>query len=174
MKAELESAFSRLKDLAHEELKKRDEFARKRDDALHQKEVACRGKEVVAQQLDEALRLKEDAIKQRDDILRQRNDLARQKDEINRLKEEATKARESSRSEIEAAAQMLINSTEKITSRVSAIKSFGAGLPRSSKHSGLAAIAYGATKRAEEIVEELLRQNEIIMNGRNDVHEQME
>ena len=69
---------------------------------------------------------------------------------------------------------MLINSTEKITSRVSAIKSFGAGLPRSSKHSGLAAIAYGATKRAEEIVEELLRKNEIITKGRNDVREQME
>lgn len=180
-KAELESAFSRLKDLAHEALKKRDEFARQRDefarqrdDALHQKEEACRGKEVIEQQLDEALRLKEDAIKQRDEILRQRNDLARQKDEIHRLKEEATKARESSRSEIEAAAQMLINMTEKITSRVSAIKSFGAGLPRSSKHSGLVAIAYGATKRAEEIVEELLRQNEIITKGRNDVREQME
>ena len=70
-KAELESAFSCLKDLAHEALKKRDEFARQRDDALHQKEEACRGKEVVAQQLDEALRLKEDAIKQRDDILLQ-------------------------------------------------------------------------------------------------------
>ena len=55
-KAKLESAFSRLKDLAHEALKKRDEFARQRDefarqrdDALHQKEEACRGKEVVAQ-----------------------------------------------------------------------------------------------------------------------------
>lgn len=180
-KAELESAFSRLKDLAHEALKKRDEFARQRDefarqrdDALHQKEEACRGKEAIAQQLDEALRLKEDAIKHRDDILRQRNDLARQKDEIHRLKEEATKARESSRSEIEAAAQMLISGTEKITSRVSAIKSFGGGLPRSSKHSGLAAIAYGAIKRAEEIVEELLRQNELITKGRNDVREQME
>lgn len=180
-KAELESAFSRLKDLAHEALKKRDEFARQRDefarqrdDALHQKEEACRGKETIAQQLDEALRLKEDAIKQRDDILRQRNDLARQKDEIHRLKEEATKARESSRSEIEAAAQMLINGTEKIASRVSAIKSFGGGLPRSSKHSGLVAIAYGAIKRAEEIVEELLRQNELITKGRNDVREQME
>lgn len=180
-KAELESAFSRLKDLAHEALKKRDEFARQRDevtrqrdDALHQKEEACRGKEAIAQQLDEALRLKEDAIKHRDDILRQRNDLARQKDEIHRLKEEATKARESSRSEIEAAAQMLISGTEKITSRVSAIKNFGGGLPRSSKHSGLAAISYGAIKRAEEIVEELLRQNELISKGRNDVREQME
>ena len=117
--------------------------------------------------------MKEDAIKQRDDILGQRNYLAKQKDEINRLKEEETKARESSRSEIEATAQMLINSTEKITSRVSAIKSFGAGLPRSSKHSGLAAIAYGATKRAEEIVEELLRKNEIITKGINDVSEQI-
>ena len=47
MKSELESAFSCLKDLAHEALKKReefarqrDEFARQRDDALHQKEEA--------------------------------------------------------------------------------------------------------------------------------------
>ena len=93
----------------------------------------------------------------------------RQKDEIQHLKEEATKEWESSRSEIQAAAQKLINIIEKITSRLSAIKSFGVGLPRSSKHSGLVAIAYGATKRAEEIVEELLRKNEIITKGMNDV-----
>ena len=61
-KAELESAFSCSKDLAHKALKKIDEFARQRDDALHQKEEACRGKEVIVQQLDEPLLLKEDAI----------------------------------------------------------------------------------------------------------------
>ncbi|GLJ48984.1 hypothetical protein SUGI_1033470 [Cryptomeria japonica] len=173
-KSNLESTFGKMKGLAHEAIKKRDEFSRQRDDALRQKEEALREKESIAKQLEEALRLKEEACKQRDEALKQRNDLARQKDEILRLKDEATKARESSRSEIEATAQLLINGAEKITSKVGSIKSFNGGLPRTSKHTGLVAIAYGAMKRADEIVEELVRQHEIITKGRNDVREQME
>ncbi|ERN10546.1 hypothetical protein AMTRI_Chr06g198500 [Amborella trichopoda] len=166
-KADLQTSFNRLKVLAHEAIKKRDEVSRQRDEALREKEEALRAKEGLVGELTEALRLREEAMKQRDE-------LQRHKDEMNRLIEETQKTRDSFRSEIEATAQLLVSETEKIAAKVNSFKTFASGLPRSTKYTGLPAIAYGVTKRADEIVDELLRQIDNVSKSRNDVREQME
>ncbi|KAL5991211.1 hypothetical protein ACLOJK_012117 [Asimina triloba] len=153
-RSDLQVSFNRLKVLAHEAIKKRDE-------ALRDKEESLRSNEKLSSELAEAVRVK-------DDVLRQR-------DEIGRQLEEATKAKDSSRAEIESAAQMLVTGIDKISGKASSIKNFAAGgLPRSQKYSGLPAIAYGVIKRTNEIVEELLEQVDAATKSRNDAREQME
>uniref|UniRef100_A0A5B6ZWT4 Putative paramyosin n=1 Tax=Davidia involucrata TaxID=16924 RepID=A0A5B6ZWT4_DAVIN len=160
-KSELQVSFSRLKVLAHEAIKKRDECTRQRDEALREKEEALRSNEKLSSELAEAVRAK-------DEVLKQRDDLARQFDE-------AVKGKDSSRSEIETAAQMLVTGIEKISGKVSNFKNFTAGgLPRSQKYTGLPAVAYGVIKRTNEIVEELLRQIDSTAKSRNEAREQME
>ncbi|KAF7834469.1 golgin subfamily A member 4-like [Senna tora] len=139
-KTDLQVSFNRLKALAHEAIKKRDEFGRQRD---------------------EALREKEEALKQRDEI-------AKQFDEV--LKE-----RDSLRVEIGNSTHMLVTGIEKISAKVSNFKNFTAnGLPKSQKYTGLAAVAYGVIKRANEIVEELVKQMDATAKSRNETREQME
>lgn len=142
---------------------------------------ASRHKEEITKQKDEALRLKEElakqlneAIRQRDEIAQQRDEAIKGKDDLCRQRDEAYKARDSSRSEIEAAARLLVEGAEKITTRVSSIKNLPGNLPRSSSHTGVAAIAYGYTKRAEDIVEELAKQVENAHKSRSELREQME
>lgn len=160
-KSELLVAFNRLKSLAHEAIKKRDESTRQRDEALREKEEVLRSNDKVSGELVEAIKLKDEVLKQMDEIAKQLD--------------EAVKAREASRSEIETSAQMLVTGIEKISGKVSNFKNFTAGgLPRSQKYTGLPAIAYGVIKRTNEIVEELVRQMDATTKSRNDAREQME
>ncbi|XP_077250573.1 paramyosin [Tasmannia lanceolata] len=159
-KSDLQVSFNRLKVLAHEAIKKRDESGRQRDEALREKEEALKSIEKLSGELAEAIKLK-------DDFSNQREENSRQLDEL-------VKARDSSRSEIESTAQMLVTGIEKISGKVSNFKNFGGGLPRSQKYSGLPAVGYGIIKRTNEIVEELLKQIDMATKSRNDAREQME
>lgn len=131
-KSELQVSFNRLKALAHEAIKKRDEFGRQRDDAVREKEE-------TAKQL-----------------------------------EETAKERDALRLEIGNSSHMLVTGMEKISAKVSSFAGNALPLPRSQKYSGMAAVAYGVVKRANEIVEELLKQNEVTVKARNEAREQME
>ncbi|KAA8533228.1 hypothetical protein F0562_033239 [Nyssa sinensis] len=160
-KSDLQVSFNRLKVLAHEAIKKRDECTRQRDEALREKEEALKSNEKLSADLAEAVRVKDEVLKQRDDLTRQFD--------------EAVKAKDTSRSEIETAAQMLVTGIDKISGKVSNFKNFTAGgLPRSQKYTGLPAIAYGVIKRTNQIVEELLRQIDSTAKSRNEAREQME
>jgi len=153
-KSEIQVSFNRLKALAHEAIRKRDDSARQRDEAMREKEEALKANEKLSNELLEVNRLKEEISKQFD---------------------EAVKAKESSRAEIEAAAQMLVTGIEKISGEVNHIKNFSAGgLPRSQKYTGLPAVAYGVIKRTNEIVEEALKQIDLATKSRNEARELME
>ncbi|WZZ10553.1 hypothetical protein YC2023_096474 [Brassica napus] len=65
---------------------------------------------------------------------------------------------------------MLVSGIEKISGKVRSFKSFS-GLPKSQKYTGLASVAYGVIKRANEIVEELVRE---IDKSRNEAREQVD
>ncbi|XVE92295.1 hypothetical protein REPUB_Repub01dG0084800 [Reevesia pubescens] len=159
-KSELQVSFNRLKALAHEAIKKRDECARQRDEALRDKEEALKSNENVSAQLAEANKIKEEVTKQREDLAKQL--------------EEASKGKDGLRSEIETSAHMLVSGIDKISGKVSNFKNFAAGgLPRSQKYSGLPSVAYGVIKRTNEIVEELLKQIETTSKSRNEAREQM-
>ncbi|KAI5056644.1 hypothetical protein GOP47_0028462 [Adiantum capillus-veneris] len=150
----------RFKNYTQDASRQREEIAKQRDEAL-------RAKEELAKQLNDAMKQRDEFFQQKDEALRAKDDLCRQRDEANR-------GRDSSRSEIEGAARLLVEGAEKITTRISSIKNLPASLPRSSSQTGVAAIAYGYTKRAEEIVEELVRQFESAHKGRSELREQME
>ncbi|KAK7247373.1 hypothetical protein RIF29_42255 [Crotalaria pallida] len=153
-KSELQTSFNRLKTLAHEAIKKRDEFGRQRDEAVREKNEVIRSNEAVSAELAEA---------------------KREKDEIAKQLEETAKERDAVRSEIANSSHMLVTGMDKISAKVSSYKNFGAnGLPRSNKYTGLAAVAYGVIKRANEIVEEMLKQNDATAKLRNETREQME
>lgn len=160
-KSELNVSFNRLKTLAHEALKKRDEFGRQRDEAVREKEEALRAKESVSAELADCNRIKDEVLKQREEIAHEFDEVAKVKDSL--------------RSEIESSAHMLVTGIEKISGKVSNFKNFSAGgLPRSQKYTGLPAVAYGVIKRTNEIVEELVKQIETKEKSRNDVREQMD
>ncbi|KAL1550394.1 paramyosin-like [Salvia divinorum] len=153
-KSDIQVSFNRLKALCHEAIKKRDECSRQRDEALRDKEEALKNLEMVGGDLSEEVKLKE---------------------EINRQKDEVSKARDSMRVEMETGSSMLVSGIEKISRKVSSYKDFGPnGLPKSNKYSGLPAVAYGVIKRTNEIVEELLRQVESSIKGRNEARELVE
>lgn len=153
-KSEIQVSFNRLKVLAHDAIRKRDESSKQRDEALREKEEALKTVERITSELSEASKGKDEFLKQL---------------------EEVSKAKDSSRSEIETAASMLVSGIEKISGKVSNFKNFTAGgLPRSQKYSGLPAVAYGVIKRTNEIVEELLRHIELTTKSRNETREQME
>ncbi|KDP26673.1 hypothetical protein JCGZ_17831 [Jatropha curcas] len=160
-KSELQVSFNRLKALAHEAIRKRDECARQRDESVKEKEEALKEKERISVELIEVNKLKEEAVKQ--------------KDEIGKQFEEAVKARDGLQSEIENSRHMLVSGIEKISGKVSNVKNFAAaGLPRSQKYTGLPAVAYGVIKRTNEIVEELVRQIDATAKSRNEAREQMD
>jgi len=138
-KSELQVSFNRLKTLAHEAIKKRDEFGRLRDDAVREKEE-------TAKQLEENKKQLEETAKERDAL----------------------------RSEIGNSSHMLVTGMDKISAKVSNFAGSALPLPRSQKYTGMAAVAYGIIKRANEIVEELLKQNEAAVKARNEAREQME
>ncbi|KAI3812444.1 hypothetical protein L1987_17153 [Smallanthus sonchifolius] len=153
-KSELQGAFNRLKVLAHEAIRKRDEISRQRDEV-------SRSNEELSAQLAEA-------VKERDEMMKQRDDFVKQL-------EESVKVKDSSRSEIEAAAQMLVTGIDNISGKVSNYKNFIAGgLPRSQKYTGLPAVAYGVIKRSNDIVEELLKQIESATKSTNEAREQVD
>eukprot|EP00250_Pteridium_aquilinum_P002695 c12918_g1_i1 orf=401-2332(+) len=141
--------------------------SRQKEELIKQRDEAQRLKDELAKQLNEAIRQRDEFAQQRDEAIKAKDDLCRQRDEAN-------KARDSSRSEIEAAATLLVQGADKITNRVSSIRNLPTSLPRSSSHTGVAAIAYGFTKRAEDIVEELARQFENAHKSRSELREQME
>nr|KYP67612.1 Uncharacterized protein At3g49055 family [Cajanus cajan] len=138
-KSELQVSFNRLKALAHEAIKKRDDFGRQRDDAVREKEE-------TAKRLEETTKHLEETAKERDAL----------------------------RSEIGNSSHMLVTGMEKISAKVSSFAGNALPLPRSQKYTGMAAAAYGVIKRANEIVEELLKQNEATVKARNEAREQME
>ncbi|WCJ38591.1 hypothetical protein M5689_019644 [Euphorbia peplus] len=160
-KSEMQVSFNRLKALAHEAIKKRDESTRQRDDALRVKDEVFQEKERLSAELDQVTRLKEEAVKGRDELGRQFEDVV--------------KARDGLQSEIESSRHMLVSGIEKISGKVSSFKNFAAvGLPRSQKYVGLQAVAYGVIKRTNEIVEELVRQVDATAKSRNEAREQMD
>ncbi|XP_023925256.1 uncharacterized protein LOC112036659 [Quercus suber] len=153
-KSELQVSFNRLKALAHEAIKKRDEWGRQRDEALREKEEAARLNEKVTAELAEANKARDEVSKQIDELVKERDGL---------------------RSEIGNSNHMLATGIEKISGKVSSFKNFAAaGLPRSQKYSGLPAVAYGVIKRTNEIVEELVKQIDATAKSRNETREQME
>ncbi|XP_004309991.1 PREDICTED: myosin-9 [Fragaria vesca subsp. vesca] len=161
-KSELQVQFGRLKALAHEAIKKRDEWGRQRDDALREKEELSRTNEKVTAELAEANRAKDEAVQQKEEISRQLDDVVKEKDGL--------------RAEIGNSTHMLMSGIDKISGKVRNFKNFAAGgLPRSNKYTaGLPAVAYGVIKRTNEIVEELVRQVEATAKSRNETREQMD
>ncbi|KAL9997013.1 hypothetical protein Hdeb2414_s0657g00930691 [Helianthus debilis subsp. tardiflorus] len=134
-KSELQVSFNRLKVLAHEAIKKRDEVVR--------------SNEKLSVELAETVKEKEELMKQKEEVVKEL--------------EESVKAKEGVKSEIGTAAQMLVTGIDKISGKVNRFKNFTAGgLPRSQKYTGLPAVAYGVIKRTNEIVEELVRQIEFV------------
>ncbi|KAL6186439.1 hypothetical protein ACLB2K_042559 [Fragaria x ananassa] len=161
-KSELQVQFGRLKALAHEAIKKRDEWGRQRDEAFREKEELSRTNEKVAAELAEANRAKDEAVQQKEEISRQLDDVVKEKDGL--------------RAEIGNSTHMLMSGIDKISGKVRNFKNFAAGgLPRSNKYTaGLPAVAYGVIKRTNEIVEELVRQVEATAKSRNETREQMD
>ncbi|KAL6190467.1 hypothetical protein ACLB2K_036864 [Fragaria x ananassa] len=161
-KSELQVQFGRLKALAHEAIKKRDEWGRQRDEALREKEELSRTNEKVTAELAEAHRAKDEAVQQKEEIWRQLDDVGKEKDGL--------------RAEIGNSTHMLMSGIDKISGKVRNFKNFAAGgLPRSNKYTaGLPAVAYGVIKRTNEIVEELVRQVEATAKSRNETREQMD
>lgn len=151
-KAEGDANFTRLKALIQEAARQRDEAFRVRDETSRQHE---------------------EALQQKEDVVRQRDEFLKQKDESVRVKEESVKARDVARLEIEGAARLLIGGAEKVTSMVNGVKSFGRSLP-ASKYTGVQAIAYGFSKRMEEVVEEVLKQKDAAIKAKQETTEHME
>lgn len=165
---ELSEKFNRLKALAHESIKRRDESTRQRDEALREKEEILRSNDKLSTEIAEVNKVKDEVVKQLDEVTKARDGLRSQLDEV-------TKAKDGLRSEIENSAHMLVTGIEKISGKVSNFKNFSAGgLPRSQKYTGLPAVVYGVIKRTNEIVEELVGQIDATAKSRNDVREQME
>nr|XP_004239148.1 myosin heavy chain, clone 203 [Solanum lycopersicum] len=153
-KSQLQVSFNRLRVLAHDAIKKRDEHSRQRDEALREKEEASTTVEKVTEELKE---------------------VTQQRDEFCKELEEVKKAKDSMRTEMETSGSMLVSGIDKISGKVSQFKNFVAGgLPRSQKYTGLPAVAYGVIKRTNDIVEELLRQIESTAKSRNEAREQMD
>ncbi|KAH9708574.1 Paramyosin [Citrus sinensis] len=165
---ELSEKFNRLKALAHESIKRRDESTRQRDEALREKEEILRSNDKLSTEIAEVNKAKDEVVKQLDEVTKAIDGLRSQLDEV-------TKAKDGLRSEIENSAHMLVTGIEKISGKVSNFKNFSAGgLPRSQKYTGLPAVVYGVIKRTNEIVEELVGQIDATAKSRNDVREQME
>ena len=153
-RSELQVSFNRLKALAQEAIKRRDEFGRHRDDAVRERDEALRRNDAVTAELAEAKKAKDEIAKQLEEVAKERDALG---------------------SEIGNSKHMLETGMEKISAKVISFKNFGPnGLPRSQKYTGLAAVAYGVIKRSNEIVEELLKQNDATVKSRNESREQME
>ncbi|KAK4256642.1 hypothetical protein QN277_006341 [Acacia crassicarpa] len=160
-KSELQVSFNRLKAFAHEAIKKRDEFGRQRDDALLEKEEALKSYDKVLAELAETNKAKDEFLRQRDEISKQFDEVVKERDDL--------------RLEIGNSTHMFVTGIEKISSKVNNFKNFAANeLPKSQRYSGLAAIAYGVIKRANEIVEELVKQIDATAKSRNEIREQME
>ncbi|XP_023768381.1 uncharacterized protein LOC111916966 [Lactuca sativa] len=167
-KSELQVSFNRLKVLAHEAIKKRDETSRQRDEHL-------RSNEKLSSELAEAVKEKEELSKQLAEFVKEKDELLKQKGDFAKQLEESVKAKDSSRSEIQTAAQMLVTGIDKISGKVNNFKNFtSGGLPRSQKYTGLPAVAYGVIVRTNEIVDELVSQIESTTKSRNQAREQME
>ncbi|ESR51454.1 hypothetical protein CICLE_v10030886mg [Citrus x clementina] len=165
---ELSEKFNRLKALAHESIKRRDESTRQRDEALREKEEILRSNDKLSTEIAEVNKAKDEVVKHLDEVTKAIDGLRSQLDEV-------TKAKDGLRSEIENSAHMLVTGIEKISGKVSNFKNFSAGgLPRSQKYTGLPAVVYGVIKRTNEIVEELVGQIDATAKSRNDVREQME
>uniref|UniRef100_A0A6N2LML5 Uncharacterized protein n=1 Tax=Salix viminalis TaxID=40686 RepID=A0A6N2LML5_SALVM len=146
-KSEIQVSFNRLKALAHEAIRKRDECSRQRDEAMREKEEALKANEKLSNELIQVNKSKEETQKKFDDL----------------------------QSEIEKSSHMLVSGIDKISGKVSNFKNFAVeGLPRSQKYSGLPAVAYGVIKRTNEIVEELARQIDVTAKSRDEAREQME
>ncbi|KAJ7945468.1 paramyosin-like [Quillaja saponaria] len=119
-KSELQISFNRLKALAHEAIKKRDECGRQRDEALREKEEALKSNEKVLAELEETNRVKDQVSEQRDEIAKQFDEVVKERDGL--------------RSEIGQSTHMLVTGIEKISGKVSNFKNFTAnGLPKSQK-----------------------------------------
>ncbi|KAK4376948.1 hypothetical protein RND71_003244 [Anisodus tanguticus] len=146
-KSQLQVSFNRLRVLAHDAIKKRDE-------TLREKEEAKTSVDKVNEELKE--------------VIKERNEFSKQLEDVKKVKD-------SMRTEMETAGSMLVSGIDKITGKVSQFKNFVAGgLPRSQKYTGLPAVAYGVIKRTNDVVEELLRQIESTAKSRNGAREQMD
>ncbi|XP_020246812.1 cilia- and flagella-associated protein 45 [Asparagus officinalis] len=152
------------------------------DDALKRRDESINRLRAFAQDVikkrDDAVRDKDqansklaDSTKEKDEILKQLADAIRDKDEI-------LKQKDSLKSEMEMAAQMMATGIDKISGKVSAFKNFAgprAALGRRSDASRVwPAVAYGVIKRANEIVEELMKHIDGATKSRDQAREQIE
>ncbi|KAI5083201.1 hypothetical protein GOP47_0002944 [Adiantum capillus-veneris] len=165
--SDLKVSFSRLKSFTMEAVQQRDHVMRLKEEAESSQQDLLR-------KLNEAFQCKNDAFRQRDDALRLRDDAIRLRDEVSLLKDVAMHARNSGRSDVETATRLLVAAADSIAAKASSYKSFADNLPRSSLHTGIAAVAYGFTNRAEEIVDELLRHLDMASKDRDTIRQQME
>lgn len=143
-KSDINVTFQRLKGLAHEAIKKRDESNKLRDEAVREKE---RLERELAAAREEKEREVEEAVKGKEAA----------RGEI----EAAAQMLVTGIEKISGKASHVKNFG-------------AAGLPRSQKYTGLSAVAYGVIKRTNEIVEELLRQIDVRVKERDEAREQME
>ncbi|KAH0916050.1 hypothetical protein HID58_030496 [Brassica napus] len=118
-KSDLQASFNRLKALAHEVIKKREESKRERDEAFKEKERLSKELESVS----------------------------KSKDEMKFKLDEVVRDRDALKGEIESSSRMLVSGIEKFL--------------RSS---------YGVIKRANEIVEELVREIDKSRNEASKLH----
>ncbi|KAH7278307.1 hypothetical protein KP509_38G035300 [Ceratopteris richardii] len=163
----LRVSFSRLKSITAEAVQQRDHMLRLKDEAESSQQDLLR-------KLNEALNCRDDAIRQRDEALKSRDNAIRSRDEISLLRDVAMHARNSTKLDVESAVRILVAGAGNITDRVQSVQSFDETLPRSSSHTGIAAIAYGFTKRAETIIDGLLLHSDRADKDLSSLRQQME
>ncbi|KAL8111725.1 hypothetical protein AgCh_019437 [Apium graveolens] len=149
--SDLQTSFNRLKLIAHDSIKKRDESDRLKHEAL-------KAHDQLKNELIEVIRHRDEVFK-----------------EFNMKCDEAIKSKESLKSEVEIAAEMMLSGIETVSDRVKGIKEFRVGgLPRSDKFSGLGGVVYGVITRMSEIVEEIIREVEMRGKERDEARELMD
>ncbi|KAJ1695966.1 hypothetical protein LUZ63_012664 [Rhynchospora breviuscula] len=109
----------------------------------------------------------QDVIKKRDDALRSQSHAASQRDDL-------SAQLHSLHSDIATLTQMLTSGMDKISAKISAYTTFPDGLPTTHKYTGLPALAYGVIKRANDIVEDLLRHLDLASKSTDQATQTME
>ncbi|KAJ6833524.1 cilia- and flagella-associated protein 45 [Iris pallida] len=146
-------SLSRLKAFAQDIIKKRDEITKERDE--------------IAARRAETLRERDDAIRERDEVIKERDEAIKERDG-------ALRERESVKSEAETASQLMASGIDLISGKVARFRAFD-GFPKSQKYAtGLPAVAYGAIKRANDIVDEMTKQFDLAAGERDRAQQQIE
>lgn len=109
-------------------------------------------------------------MKEKESLSKELESVSKGKDEMKLKLDEVVRDRDALKGEIESSSHMLVSGIEKVSGKVRSFKSFTT-LPKSQKYTGLASVAYGVIKPANEIVEDLVRE---IDKSRNEAREQVD